>query len=284
MRRWPLIAIPRMKGELISRNRIRLAGGVSLWWVAGIAVVFMASPLLYGFSRVQGAALSSNLAVFGQFMGSPIQLVFPLLAAGLGCTTLFQELSARFVVNLRTRIAMTDYLRIRLIQSAAIPFFVVATSVLLVFAVCFIYWPAIGNPSIDISVFVWTPEERAASDGNMFGFSELIDLSPWAYGIWIAVWTGLCAAAYSAATAACLLVVERKAVAILIPGGIFLVETIVAALAGNPYAGLLYSAFPFSLQQQDAFTTAAPTLVLVSVIVLSWVRILRNPYRLRALL
>lgn len=251
-------------------------------WVAAAIVVIV--PIAFGVWTVQSSAIPTNLGVFIQFMSSPVQLLVPLLATALGCSSLYAELGHRHLSNLRPRLTTRTILAQRLFRASIVPFAVLVASALLVYCVSFLIWPLLGNPFIDPSVYFKSEATARADDVTRVSYSELIRFGSFAYGAGYALWYGFGAALYGALGAACLFLIPNRAVAILFPLGLYVVQTIVAALLGSPYAGLLYSLAPFGLDQITPGLAALPTLFLACSIAALWVWIFRNRDELRAVL
>jgi hypothetical protein len=79
------------------------------------------------------------------------------------------------------------------------------------------------------------------------------------------------------------LLLPNRAVALVAPTVVLIVETIAAALSGSPYGGLLYSMVPFALRQVPILTAAAPTLILAAATVIVWFYIAAKRHDLHAL-
>lgn len=234
------------------------------------------APLAFGIAQLREFAFATNLGVFGQLMNSPLQLLIPLIGAGLGCVTLYGQVGHRYVTLVTHRAQPCAFLTAKLLLSVIVPFIVMFSYVLLIFVVSFVIWPAIGNPLIAPELYPSAGDAAAGGDASSFSYSQLMDLGTPIYGLAYAAWLGLGAAIYAALGAAFLLVIPNRVVAILLPSGIYILETIAAALIGNPYAGLLYSLFPFGLQQAPVLEAALPTLILGALTALLWVWIYRH--------
>lgn len=243
--------------------------------ILAMLVIFI--PLVYGVIQVQNSALRTNLALFEIFMGSPLQLLLPLVAIGVGCSGLYREVGHRYVVYLLVRMGLRKYLMSRLLYSSVVPFLVMTIAAILIFFVSFVIWSMIGNPFIDPSVYFVSADNGAASDLQSFSYSQLMAFGAPTFGVIYAIWFGCGAAIYGALGAASLIITSNRSLAILVPMGIYLLETIAAALLGDPHAGLMYSLFPFGLRQTAIADAAAPTLILGVAVTGLWIWIFHRP-------
>lgn len=261
----------------MSGIRFPSAGVRSLGWqTAVLTIVALSVPLVFGISQVQDNAFATNLGVFAKFEGSPLQLLLPLLAIGLGCLALYSELGHRFVAYVRPRMSLHSYLTSRLIPSLVIPFVVIAAGTALVAVVVFGIWPLIGNPFVTPSVYLETAQEAAAGDASSFTYSQSIAFGTPVMVIGYALWFGLGAAIYGAFGAACLLVIPNRVIAVIVPVGLYFFQSIGSFMAGNPYASLMYSLIPFGLKQAPTLVAATPTLMLGAAVVVFWIWIYRH--------
>lgn len=248
-----------------------------------MTIVTVTIPLAYGAWQAPSALSPSNLGVFSIFMGSPLQLVLPLVAVAIGCSVLYEDLGTRYVANLRTRMSLESYLSRTFARAVLLPFVCMGGAVIVIGIVCFAVWPAMGNPYIDPSLYHLDPGTPAGPDLARFTYSEPMAAGwPW-YLVTYAALFGLACAAFSALGAAALLLVARRVVAVLLPWAIYLAETVLSALLGAPHTGLMYAIVPFGLQAVPALEGALPILVLVVAVGALWAWLWRRRYDLAAL-
>lgn len=249
-----------------------------------IGLVAIAVPLIWGTVQVQQFNLASRLSVFVLYLGSPLTLVIPFLAAWAGNSRLYAELGQRHLTNLGSRQSPTKLLQMRLLKGFLIPAAIFAVSILAVYLVAFVLWPVLGDPFLDPSVyFLQSPQEVAKYDQAQTGFSQLMAFGSPVFGVIAALWFAFAAGVYGAFAAAALLVLNNRMLAILLPMGVYIIETIATALTVGPYAGLLYSLSPFLLRQAPIIVSVTPTFILAAVVALIWGFILKHPHDLRLL-
>lgn len=248
-----------------------------------LSTLVIAVPILFGTLQIQGFLLPSHLSVFSRYMASPLQLVIPLIATGLGCVGLYRRIGNRHLANMRNRTSVRALLIRQLLESFSVPFIVFAGSALVIFVLAFAIWPLLGDPFISPSTYSFTTASARAAEPLEVSYSQLVRFGEPVYGVAYAIWFGLGAGTYSVLSAACLLVFSNRVVALLIPIGLYLVETIVGALLGSPYFGLMYSLVPFGLDQVPILFAAAPTLLLIVMVAYIWSRILRHPFEIQNL-
>lgn len=249
-----------------------------------VAVIAIGGPVVWGTLQVQDFVLPSRLSVFILYLGSPLVLVIPFLAAWAGNTRLHAELGHRYPANLRSRMSAVAFLRARLLTSFLVPFVIFGASVVVVSLIAFVIWPLLGDSFIDPSVyFLSSPEEVAASDQSRAPLSQLMAFGSPVFGAGSALWLGFAAGVYGAFAAAAMILLQNRTLGMLLPLGVYIVQTIAAAILVGPYAGLLYSLAPFGLQQVPITTTVLPTMLLALGVALAWVWILRHPRDLPSL-
>jgi len=250
------------------------------WRPATFAVVLVLGTLAFGVVKTQNGVFRNNFDVFGQFLSSPLTLVFPLVVALLTCVPLYQELGDRFIVNTRSRIDLRLYVGVKLVSAALIAFAVFFFYVFATFAVAFLVWPAIGNPNVDPAVYNMSAADAVADSLGSASYSSLLQFGPFAYGLTYALWVGILGAAYSAIGTAALLLLSNRSLALSVPFLIYLLETVISALLGAPVLGLLYSAFPYGLTQTSVIVAAAPSLVLIAATAIMWFRLFPRLHQL----
>jgi hypothetical protein len=164
-----------------------------------------------------------------------------------------------------------------------IPFLVLAAFALVTYWLAFVFLPAVGDPFVDAALYPPPSAPGGISDTMLFTWSQLTSNGDFVFGLAYAGWFGFCGAVYGSLTAGLLLVVPNRAVALVVPTAVFVVETVAAALSSSPYAGLLYSMVPFALRQVPILTAAGPTLILAAVTATIWLFIAAKRHDLPAL-
>ncbi|MBW4033456.1 MAG: hypothetical protein HIU88_12475 [Acidobacteria bacterium] len=217
-----------------------------------------------------GNGFANDLSQFGSLMDSPVQVLVPLIAAWLGCGALYAEVGNRFLTSQRARVGAGRLLTTRLGLSAVIPFLVLTAFVLVTYWLAFVLLPNVGDPFVNAALYPSPSESGGSSETSLFSYSQLTANGDFAFGLFYACWFGFCGAVYGSLTAGLLLVLPNRAIALVVPTALLVVETIAAALSGSPYAGLLYSMVPFALQQAPILTAARPTLILAAVSATLW--------------
>lgn len=249
------------------------------------AIFVISVPLIWGTVQIQHSMLSTRLGVFLLYLGSPIVLIVPLIAAWVGNTRLYADLGHRHLASLRVRQPPTVLLRRCLRRSFLTPGIIFFISVLSVAVLAFGLWPSLGDPRIDAQInFLDSPADATAFDQQLTGFSQLLKFGIPAFSGFYAAWSGFAAGVYGALASGLMLLLNNRILGLLIPMGVFLIQTIVAALTVGPYAALLYSFWPAGLQQAPIVVTMAPTLVLAVAVSILWFAILRFPHYLRSVL
>lgn len=219
-------------------------------------------PVAAGAGNIANAAMRDNLDVFSQMMRTPTYFVFPLAIVLLTCLPFDQELANRFVSSIRVRMSLRVHVGLRLIRVVGYGFATGFLYSFCSFATAFLIWPRIGNPNIAPEVYFMTASEAAADSLERITYSALLEGGPLWFGIAYSAWVGFGGAVYAAMGLLALTLIGNRLLALSVPVIIYFGGTVVASLAGWPFAAPLYSLFPFGLNATDPLLSAAPTLVL----------------------
>jgi hypothetical protein len=190
-----------------------------------------------------GVALAGSFGVFSEFMigGLVIYLLFPVCVVLLGCLRLYKEVPGSQRITVRKE----GYLFARLITGAGISFVVFAVSTFLLFVLAFYIWPALGNPSVDLSVYFLTPKSAVTSSFTASTYSQLLAFGSLTFGILYSLWVGFCAAVWTSLAMAALLTVRNRPLALTLPFLLYIAQWVAASLLGNVRASFVASTFPF---------------------------------------
>ncbi|ALE04757.1 hypothetical protein AL755_03460 (plasmid) [Arthrobacter sp. ERGS1:01] len=242
-------------------------------------VVFPDSALLGG----KKVALRDNYDVFATLMNTPFTMLAPVFVVFLSCSRFAQEIGNRFVSSARSRVRTESYVFAKLLVASGTAFLVFFAWTFLAFAVAFVLWPKLGNPSLDPAGYGLTASGAVLDSFGRTTYSQLLQSGTWTYALAYSAWVGFAAATYAALGMASLLVIKRRAVAMCVPFLVFFVQSAAAQLIGAPNLGLNFSMFPFGLQQQSILMGAAPTIVLAAMTGLIWLVLSRRLVRLENL-
>lgn len=224
----------------------------------GIGVV--AAGLLFGALRVAGGAFPSPVALFGAMTVTPLILVVPLLAIAIGCGRLAAEVGNRYLVAVRSRAELRDYVVARVAAAglaAFVPFaLLVAVPLVLVVGLGWVPPGAIIDPEL----IGMTRAEAARDAVHAATFTQLVAVSPALYGVVYSTWVGLHAAGSAMLGAVLLVVLPSRALAMLAPLALVFGQSLFVSLLGIPQWSLIFIVFPFGLAQADL---AVPAVILV---------------------
>lgn len=247
-----------------------------------LAFALVALPPLISLPGLTNSAFANRLQIFAHLENTVVQLFIPVICSFLGATVLASEIRYRRLSQVLVRLDPQEAIGKRLAFSFLVPFAVGVLNVAVCWTIAFVIWPRIGDPWIDPSVYNLSSAGAGQFATELYSYSQLLASGPVAYGLFYgAVFAVACGLFGLGAAVACLLV-PNLAVALMLPTGVFLLETVAAALAGNPRAGLLYAVVPFGLTQGPVAGAALPIVVLAFVVfgLALWVQ--RNPTRLQA--
>lgn len=254
----------------------QLHGAWVVSWVALLTLV----PVGVMISRVGGFGLRDTADLFALTLGSPLSLLFPLALGLLAAGPLAIRVETRWASNIRTRTDATKFVGVRVVEAAAIGLIVGAMTVVVPAFVCFVIWPAIGNPSIDPAGYFLTPEQATLDSFTRFTYSEWLRGGPLLFIVGYGTVVGLAAASFAVLAVTAVLIVPNAYVGLALPGAAAILTTIVAALLGEPRWGIVYSVFPFGLQAVDWLQGAIPVLVLAVLALIAVGHVLVNARRL----
>lgn len=270
----------QLLGNEVRASLSWMQGAVGVFLLALIPFVIFVEDQLLGGKVVE---LRDSLDLFGEFMNSPFLLLTPVLAVLLSCTRLARELGNRFMSSARLRVRTESYLLGKVLVGSGWAFACFFAFTLIAFAVAYVLWPALGNPSIDPVGYNLTAADVVQDSWHRVTYSQLLQLGPWIYGLAYAAWVGFCAANYAALGMACLLIVRVRVLAMAIPFLLFFGQTAAAQLVAQPTWALSFSMIPWGYVQFPIVVGLAPTGILAILTCALWVLLLRRTDRLAAL-
>jgi hypothetical protein len=244
------------------------------WQLIPLAFAVIVLPLWFGVSGVAGSAFRSNFDIYQQFMNSPIDVALPIFAVLLGCLPTYWNVRHRFASNTRTRMPVRRYVLLRIATSTVIPFCTLFLWSFISFIVAYYVWPDLGNPGVQPSVYEMTSGQAILDSYGSVSYSEFLQYGPLVYGLLYSVWLGLGGALYAAIGVLALIYLRASTFALTIPLIIYVGETIIATLLGNPHGALLFSLLPFGVTQTDPLDAAMPTLILAALASIASLRLL----------
>jgi hypothetical protein len=259
-------------------QQLRTRGHVGLIEI-GAAMAVVAAPLLSLLRYASIARFSGHLQLFASGMVSPMLLLLPLAMTVITCRRFSAELHHRFISLRRCRLDMTTHLRSRMRAALRTGFVLGFLCAGVTYATAFHVWPLIGDPEVDPASYSLTAAQETAQSVTAVSFSHFLALGDWVYGLTYSAWLGSCCAVYALVGMTALLYVRNRFLAAATPMLIVLLETLTAALLGQPRYGLYYSALPFALTASSDLVAASPTLVLAAAVMLvAVVTVRRIPY------
>jgi hypothetical protein len=243
---------------------------VSRKTLIGVAATVVA-PIIWVTPGLGAGAFRDDLDIYGAFMGTPLNLIFPVVAVFLTCGPTYFELGNRFVANVRTRLDIRIYLAARLWRTLAISFGTFFLFAFVPFVISFFVWPAIGNPHVDPAGYDLTPAQAIADSYSRYTFTSLLSRGDLTFGLVYASIVGSGGAVFAACGLVMLLLVRNRNVALAVPFATYLVESLGAALGGPPVWGLVYGLFPFHIAAAPSWQALAPLVVIAAVVTGLWV-------------
>lgn len=250
--------------------------------VAVVTVSLVGFQLLTGWYDLTSTAFAGRYNAFTSLMTQPVALVAPLIGI-LGGARFSSEVGQRHVVNVRMRTPLTRYFMGKLAAAAVVTAIVSMPLVLTAYLTAFIVWPALGDPNVDPSGYV-NGETGLGYDPTFdTSYSQLLAISPEFYAVAYAIWMAFGLAVLSALGMGLLLVIRNRALALILPFLLYVVQDVVAQLTTGPTETVYHSIFPFGLQQSPILEAATPVLVMAVLVAAFWVVLIRNACRLARL-
>lgn len=250
-------------------------------WLAPVTFVILTSiSLLAGFTSASGSSYWSAAQIFEDFMNSPLRILFPIGAALLAGTELSAELSHRAILNTRTREGVRHHLR-RVFTVALLRTFTVFALVGLVNAIAALFivpaiWPHVIDPH---GYGLSSASAVHAADVAIAPLAAAASLGSATFAIVSAVWLGLNGVAFGLLALVAVVFISRPVLALLVPAGVYLAESIVFMFVGMPGPSFLVSAvYPAGLQHYSLLQAVLPTaLLLIVTAIVAAVVIVRSP-------
>jgi hypothetical protein len=247
-----------------------------------LAIAIIIAPVLTGLNFLAHGSARDDLDVYSAMLVSPTCLILPIIAVLVGCLPLYLELGDRFIANTRSRIAIRERLMAMFARATGVSFVVFFLYAFIPFVVAFVYWPLIGDPSVDPAGYRMTAAQAHADALTRNSYSFLLSGGTLPYGLVYSLWVGLSAAVFTALGCVFLLTVANRILALSLPFIIYVAGTLGAALLSLPNIGFLYSIFPAGLKSVSPIESIAPMVVLGALtVVLVATTILRSPTNAR---
>jgi hypothetical protein len=101
-------------------------------------------------------------------------------------------------------------------------------------------------------------------------FTGLLVYGDAVFGVVYSALIGFAGAVFASLGLGMLVLIRNRIVALAVPFGLFLVETVGAAVLGVPQFGLLYGLFPFGLSASPTWQALAPVACITAALVVIW--------------
>lgn len=236
------------------------------WWIAGVFVVFATINVYVGLSAAAHSQYPSYAEVFDGFMNGPIRLLLPFIVALLAGWHAAAELSHRQIASTRTRTDIRARLAARFGRTLGVVF-VCFFLVGMVFWVC-AFWlvPALDPHVVDPANYgLRTAAEQLAATVKGAPLAAALHGGTLAFGLTASAWLGLNAATFAAVALVAVYALHKPLVALFVPFGVYLVESVVLQVVNLPGASFLLSAvYPGGLQEYPLMQALLPTVLLAA--------------------
>lgn len=254
----------------------------SRWFGFAAGLAFAIIPVLYLIGRVSGFLVRDHLDIYALALGTPLGLIFPLVVSVISCAHLSTRMTHRWIANTRTRSSIRTRLSRELLLIIISGFTAGALFGLLSFLVAFVLWPSLGDIGIDPEGYYLTEVSAARDSVSRYSYTQLLVSGSWAYGMLYSAWVGISGAAFGAAGFVALAVIPNKLAALTVPFAIAFTQNVLAAIVDAPQSGIIYSIFPFGLQQTSIVAATAPLMLFAAVTATASILVLYRANRLTA--
>ncbi|MCZ2404403.1 hypothetical protein IV498_14760 [Paenarthrobacter sp. Z7-10] len=221
--------------------------------------------------------------MFEDFMNGPLRILFPLVVALLAGSRTAAELSNRFVVNTRTRVSIRRRIAGRFMVTMLSMFVLFTVMGLINALVAFVVIPATVPESINPAQYGLGSPASVQADAMLHApLAALLDYGRVVFALGASAWLGFNAAVFAAVTLIAVYVISRPVIALMVPFGLYVLESIVFQTIQLPGLSFLLSAvYPAGLQNYDPVQAFSPTLVLAFLTVAAMALVImtsrRNP-------
>lgn len=244
------------------------------WLLAAALVLLIAGHLILGTSRTSNSVYSSGVGVYGEYMNGFIRLVFPFLVTLVGAVMLQDRVTNGFVSLTRARISVSAY--VWKLIGAGIARNAIFFGVLGIFTTVFAAFVATARQPglVDPRPYNLSAGGVIAQQAQQNPIGGFIAGGPLVYGLLATLWMVVGAAVLSLAASASVLVIRRRALALVAPLIAYLAESILVQVLGQPAWGfLLILPVPSNLQRFPVYAAAAPVVLvaLASFLLVSYV-------------
>ncbi len=230
-------------------------------------LVLLTVNLYSGLNAAAHSTYWSEAQVFHSFMNSPLRIVLPVAVALLAGVRTIEELSHHFVASTRAREDVRRRVARRFLREAATVGAIFAgfaiVNVIAAWVVVPAVWPAAIDPA---SAGLTTQVAVYAADVDISPLAAATAHGPALFAVATAAWLGGNAAVLALVTVSAVYLIKRPLVALFVPFGIYLGESVITQVAGVPAASFLISMiYPSGLQHYALSAAVAPSVILATV-------------------
>jgi len=258
-----------------------LRSDISLPKLAAIVVVAIV-PCVLGAIESRNSAFRDDLDVLSNIMVSPLVLIFPLLVCLAVNGRLFGEIGHRYIFATRTRTAIEHYLTAKLVSAALAGAVIGLILAVVPILTAFIIWPLLGNPSVLPGVYGLSVDQASLDAVKRISLSEFLMFGSGTYASIYVLWVSLAGAIYGAMGVLALSLTSLRIVGLLAPFLLYLAQSVFFAVAFDAHFALMFSTFPFGLNQ-NTVATMVPNFTLMTLVTIASVLVVRRAGRLSRL-
>ncbi len=236
------------------------------WWLVSIAAAILIANFYSGFVSVGHSQFASDADVFFEFMGGPLRLLFPLLVALLVCWNAAAELTHRHIAATRPRIEIRRHIGAKFVRGLAGIFALFFAVGMATWLCAFVIVPHLYPHAVDPRGYgLHTAASVLAATVKQAPLAALLSQGTLAFGVAASLWLGLNAVVFAAVGLVAVYILSRPIVALFVPFGVYIVESIVLQVAGFPGGSFLLSAvYPGGLQSYPLAQALVPSAVLAA--------------------
>lgn len=225
----------------------------------------------------------SPAALFYALQNGPVRLYFPFLVALVAAFRLSGDLENRFIANTRSRIGIQTYLRTEIRRVATSTFGIFGSISLVKATLAFTLIPAVMPKLIQPGAYAGSLDAIQALDESQSPLAATLRLGWPAFALSAGIWTGANASALAALSVVAMILLKNRVLALLLPAGIYVLESFVTQLLELPGQSFLISAlYPGGLQNYPLWQALVPLLSLgLTCAITLWYLVRHSPHNQR---
>lgn len=254
------------------------------WTLTASVSVFAAGVMIaWAMYSLRGSVVRDLADAFGEALGSPVSLVFPLLYLVPAFPLIAGPLSNRFVSQLWTRVSMRRALLAWASRVAGVVALAVAVSVGCVIVFVYTIIPSLLPDLFDPEGYGLTESSAGLDLLDRFNFGPFGVTGYVGFALLFGAFWVFQSVLYALLALGCALVWARPVFALFTPFAVYTLGTLAASLAGSPAFSPLFVVLPFGLVRTGEWQPLLTLCIIAAFVAVLWAWVFRDPRRSVAL-